>query len=145
MILRLHQDEFAWFQANPMVWWAASARWAFDRVAPGEPGIETDEEGEPTGYLLMSHPDIDHRDIYIMEVCLAGIDYTQSLPEEDGQALAYLQAVKDLENLQNLIALKDSGEISREDAIEQIWQEALRQGQTLGLEYVPPVAQESID
>ena len=146
MILRMEATTYQWFLAHPQVWWAAQARWAFNRVAPGEPAVEMDENDEPTGYVVMSHPDIDDRDLYIYKVCEAGMRFAQAEDRKQRGAAAALVEMQRQRDTQALLALKaqvEAGRITLDQAIDRIWAEVQRQAKALGVpEYVPPANSE---
>lgn len=148
MILRMNADTYRWFLDHPQVWWAAQARWAFDRVAPGIPAIEEDADGEPTGYVVMSHPDIDDRDIYIYRVCEAGMRFAQQQETRQrgaASALVEMQRQRDTEALLAMKAQVDAGRLSLSDAVDRIWAEVQRQAKTLGVpDYVPPAVEDGL-
>lgn len=134
MNLVFPSDFYAWAQENVMVWWAASARWAMGRVAPGVPAEVLDEDDEPTGDLIMCHPAIDVWDQAIMAVCVAGWQYALSLPDGEGEIIAAMQAYKDAEALETLIGRVQTGEITMADAEAAIEAEIRRQATALGVD-----------
>lgn len=131
---------YQWAKANPMVWWAAQARWPMGRIAPCDPpGWEIDptieltgpdDTSNLTGNRVLSDPRIDVWDRAIMAVCVAGWQYALSLGD-DGPGLAAYQAEKDAAALTTLLGRVQSGEITMADAEDAIRAEIRRQAEAL--------------
>lgn len=139
MELRCTQEEYEWLVANPMVWFAAFARAAFGRVAPGEPGHIYAEDGETVLWRVWSHSNIDAFDQRILDVILAGKAYAEKLGGEEGQAVIYVRAVADLEAFLAVEEQVSSGLLEADAAVDIFTAEVNRQAKILGLpDYVEP-------
>lgn len=133
MILRIHGWEIIRAQDHPLPWWSDTPRAWFGRVITGEPAMELDENGEPTGWYLMAHPDIGEWDLFMLDLWRAGWGYVDTLPEGVGGDLVALQHERDWANFEGLVERVHAGEISKADAYEQVKAELRRQAGTLGL------------
>jgi hypothetical protein len=122
----MRQEDFDWFSRpeNLQVWWSNRARWVMGRVAAGLPGIESDENGEPTGWVRFAHPDIDEWDQLILDICLAGKAYVEQMGMPE---LVRMQAEKDLVAFQTLMA----SDLSHEDKIRAIKLNVIKQATAL--------------
>lgn len=131
--LRMTAEAFEWFRTHPQVWWSAQARWALDRVAPGLPGVETDDKGEPTGWVVFADSRIDEWDQIILDVCLAGMEYAKKLGPTKASELVQYQAQKDLAAYRTLVERVQTGEITKADAEKAVKLEVIRQAKALGV------------
>lgn len=131
--LRMTAEAFEWFAANSQVWWSAKARWALDRVAPGLPGVEVDDKGDPTGFVVFADPRIDAWDQIILDVCLAGMAYAQSLGPVKASELVAYQAAKDLTAYRALLERYQAGDLTRDDVERAVKLEVIRQAGVLGV------------
>lgn len=137
--LRITAEEFGLFQQYPLPWWSPTARAKLGRVAPGSPAVEMDVNDNPTGYLLLSHPDIDEWDQYTLDVMRAGWELANENVE--GMTLVSIQQLADWEAWAALSAALDAGLLTVEHAIEQARQYMLALGRSL--EIPDPVEDET--
>lgn len=133
-IIRYNDEELVALQANPLPWWDVSARWLLGRVAPGLPSPEMDEDGNLTGFFLMSHPNIDAMDQYVLDVMRAGWEFAKAM--ENGTELIQYQQSMDWSVWRQLEEQVIEGIVSREEAIERAKSYIIALGRSLGVE--PP-------
>lgn len=70
-------------QAVPLPWWSDGVREVLGLAQAGEPGIETDANGAPTGNLLLAHRSITAYDVWLLDVMRARWAHADSL-DDDG-------------------------------------------------------------
>lgn len=134
-ILRIHYTEAVRAATDELPWWADGPRSAIGRVMTGEPAQELDNDGNPTGWLLMAHPGIDVWDLWLLDVVRAGWAYADSLGK-DGQDLVAYQSAVDWENWEALKAEIDAGNVTPAEAEARAIANAIAQAATLGID--PP-------
>jgi hypothetical protein len=133
-ILQITEGELANLQAFPLPYWANEERAFLGQVLVGEPGVETDNEGNPTGYLLFSHPQVTRRELFLMDVLRAFWAHLQVNSDPDKQANTHVQ-IEWAAWLQ-LKSEVEAGRLTEEQAAEAAWQHVLKTAYLLGLEYV---------
>lgn len=134
MILRVHGWEIIRANESPLPWFSDGPRAFFHRVVTGEPAAEMDENGEPTGWYLMAHPDINEWDLFMMDLWRAGWAFVDSLTEAERSYLVKLQHDTDWANFEQLSERIISGELTEAEGYQLVLQEIARQGETLGVE-----------
>ena len=134
MLIRIHATELMRFAENELPWWADGPRAVLGKVTSGVPAQELDENEEPTGWLLMSHPGIDLWDLWLLDVVRAGWAYADS--REDGEELIEFQALVDWGAWEALQLEIELGQTTRAEALERCRTEAIAQAALLGVE--PP-------
>lgn len=142
MLLRIHATEAMRAAENPLPWFDDIARAFFRKVGTGQPGVELDGNGEPTGWLLMNHRGIDQWDLFMLDLWRAGWGYVDALPDIEGGELVALQAARDWANFEQLKERIAAGELTKAEALELAKAELVRQAATLG---VDPPSDEPVD
>jgi len=117
-VLRFSQEEIVAIRAHPLPWWSQEARWFNGRAAPGTPAEETDENGDPTGFYLMSDSSIDVWDHYILDVLRAGWQYAAA--QEDGDSLIAMQQELDWEEWDRILYANETGLLDKETSVVRI-------------------------
>lgn len=118
--LRIHTNEMVRALTTPAPWWDDTARATLQQVLVGEPGIETDDNDEPTGWLLIAHPSIGTWEQWLLEVYRAGWAYVDTLTTDEATALVEYQAATDWAAFDNLRAGLEAGKITHDEAWTQI-------------------------
>lgn len=134
MKIRLTVEEYEEMRAVPLPWWDRHARWTLSKVSLETPAVEHDGSDQPTGYVVMHHPDIDEWDVFTFEVFRAGLAFIRNRPDADD--LRNLQRSNDWAAWASLEASVDAGVVSADAAVEQARAYMLRLGATLGV--APP-------
>lgn len=148
MELRVRQDNYTWMVDNPMIWWAAYARARFGRVAPAIPGYSAYNENGPVAeadgfvWRVWSHGNIDGFDQYILDVVVAGKEYSETLSTDDGLAVVYYRALADLEAFEAVSELFAAGSISSSYAVSLFRAQAAALGDSLN---VPPYVEPAVE
>lgn len=132
MIFRIRTEDVEWFRAHPQMWWANAPRWALGRIATS-PAVETDSDGEPTGWMVDADPRYDLWDKFILDVCLAGMAYAKALGPEQARALVQMQAQKDHAAFRALADRVTAGQITKDHAKRAVKLEVIRQAGALGV------------
>lgn len=132
MRLRIHADELQRIREVTMPWWAPEPRQALGLVVAGEPGVETDDNDQPTGWFVMDHPGISAFEVWLLELLRAGWAYVDGLGE-DGEGLDEYQAAVDWAEWGDLLADYQAGRVTRAGAFERIQAHAFELAGTLGV------------
>lgn len=144
MIIRISMEELATIQRYPLPWWAPEPREALGRVKAGIPVPELGEDGTETGFFLMSHPSLDSKDLFLLEVLRAGWAYIADMTAEEQDYLQKLQMANDWQAWSDLKASLESASfdgttpaLTKEVAQAHAWEYAVGVAATLGI--IPPV------
>lgn len=132
MRLRFHADELQRIREIEMPWWSAEPRQALGLVVAGEPAVETDDTGQPTGYYVMDHPGITAFEVWLLDLLRAGWAYVDGLGD-DGEGLDEYQAAVDWATWADLLADYLAGRVTRAEAFERIQAHAFELAGTLGV------------
>lgn len=129
--LRFTTEELGMLRSHPLPWFSPQARWFLDTVAPGSPAIETDENGEPTGWLIMSHHGITYREQHNLEVLRAWWAHAEA--QDDPTEAHALRAVADWTAWEGLKSDVEQGAVPVEEARERAWLYIVALGEYLGV------------
>lgn len=132
MILRVHLTEALRLEAQALPWWDDEVRHYLDLVISGEPAIEMDADGEPTGWLLLSHPGIGVREVWLLDLIRYLWRLSDSLGDKEARAAVAAQADTDWSNFYLLQEMIEAGELTRDQAVELAWQNAFEQAEAYG-------------
>lgn len=137
MILRIHGTELARGQQVPLPWWADEPRLALGLVTLGAPAAEVDDDGNPTGWFLVSSPLIDKWDVWILDVMRAGWAYLDTLTDAEAEAVMAYQALTEWDQWAALEAEILSGKTSPAEAKERVIAYAIQRADSLGVNPPP--------
>ena len=144
MKLRIHVSELERIRSLPLPYWDNDSRSVLAQVSAGEPGIETDENDQPTGWLLISDRRITDRELYILDVLRAAWAYADSEPDgASSEDIMTWHAAVEWQLWQALEENLEAGFITLDEAVGRVWAHVLDLGNQLGVEYVEPSEDES--
>lgn len=129
-------------RARTLPWMDREVRWFLGLTALGSGGIESDENGDPTGYLVFEHPDIGPWELWLLDVQRAEWAQADAMPLGTGEAWLDTRNVEAWAAWSQLKVDIELGLVTKEQAIEMTRAYLVARAATVGVD--SPASEEGI-